>query len=47
VARDGIEPPLGSENRQVIDSTLTQKAPNTTKAGFGGTYKVHEKTDVV
>jgi hypothetical protein len=47
VARDGIEPPLGSENRQVIDSTLTQKAPNTTKAGFGGTYEVHEKTDVV
>jgi hypothetical protein len=34
VARDGIEPPLGSENRQVIDSTWTQKAQNTTKAGL-------------
>ena len=34
VARDGIEPPLGSENRQVIDSVWTQKAQNTTKAGL-------------
>jgi hypothetical protein len=34
VARDGIEPPTGTENTQVIDSTKTQKAQNTTKAGL-------------
>jgi len=34
VARDGIEPWPASENRQVIDSTLTQKAQKTTKAGL-------------
>jgi hypothetical protein len=31
VAGDGIEPPTGTENTQVIDSTKTQKTQNTTK----------------
>ena len=44
MARDGIERPLGSENRQVIDSTRTQKAQNTTKAGL----EVHRRyTEIV
>src|SRR5258708_6115440 len=34
VARDGIEPWPPSENRQVTDSTKTQKAQKTTKAGL-------------